>query len=101
MAILLKGKDVSARIKDELKKEVTALKEKGIHPGLAVILVGEDPASQVYVRNKKLACEYIGINSFEYFDRYSIINYFRGKMEGLKKIENGISTLFHKPASLF
>ena len=66
MAILLKGKEVSTRIKDELKKEVTALKEKGINPGLAVILVGEDPASQVYVRNKKLACEYIGINSFEY-----------------------------------
>ena len=66
MAILLKGKEVSARIKDELKKEVTALKENGIYPGLAVILVGEDPASQVYVRNKKLACEYIDINSFEY-----------------------------------
>lgn len=66
MAILLMGKEVSTRIKDELKKEVTALKEKGINPGLAVILVGEDPASQVYVRNKKLACEYIGINSFEY-----------------------------------
>ncbi len=66
MAILLKGKEVSTRIKDELKNEVAALKEKGIHPGLAVILVGEDPASQVYVRNKKLACEYVGINSFEY-----------------------------------
>ncbi len=42
------------------------LKAKGINPGLAVILVGDDPASQVYVSNKKKACEYIGINSFEY-----------------------------------
>ena len=66
MAMLLKGKEVSDRIKDEMKEEVKALKAKGINPGLAVILVGEDPASQVYVRNKKLACEYIGINSFEY-----------------------------------
>ncbi|MCH5211743.1 MAG: bifunctional methylenetetrahydrofolate dehydrogenase/methenyltetrahydrofolate cyclohydrolase FolD [Oscillospiraceae bacterium] len=66
MAMLLKGKEVSDRIKDEMKEEVKELKAKGINPGLAVILVGEDPASQVYVRNKKLACEYIGINSFEY-----------------------------------
>lgn len=66
MAILLKGKEVSARIKDEMREEVKILKAQGINPGLAVILIGEDPASQVYVRNKKLACEYIGINSFEY-----------------------------------
>ena len=66
MAKLLKGKEVSDRIKDELKEEVKALKEKGIEPGLAVILVGEDPASKVYVNNKKKACEYIGINSYEY-----------------------------------
>ncbi|MGN0182235.1 MAG: bifunctional methylenetetrahydrofolate dehydrogenase/methenyltetrahydrofolate cyclohydrolase FolD [Candidatus Ornithomonoglobus sp.] len=49
-----------------MKEEVKKLQARGINPGLAVILVGEDPASQVYVRNKKLACEYIGINSFEY-----------------------------------
>lgn len=66
MAMLLKGKEVSARIKDEMREEVKKLQARGINPGLAVILVGEDPASQVYVRNKKLACEYIGINSFEY-----------------------------------
>lgn len=66
MAMLLKGKEVSARIKDELRDEVKAMKARGIEPGLAVILVGDDPASAVYVRNKKLACEYIGINSFEY-----------------------------------
>lgn len=66
MAILLKGKEVSARIKAELKQEVTELKTKGINPGLAVIIVGDDPASRVYVNNKKKACEETGIKSFEY-----------------------------------
>lgn len=66
MAKLLKGKEVSDRIKDELKEEITKLKERGINPGLAVILVGDDPASKVYVSNKKKACEYVGINSYEY-----------------------------------
>jgi len=65
-AKILDGKAVSQRIKDELKQEVTALKEKGIHPGLAVIIVGDDPASRIYVNNKKKACEYIGIRSEEY-----------------------------------
>lgn len=60
------GKEVSDRIKNEMKEQVKELKAKGINPGLAVILVGEDPASKVYVSNKKKACEYIGINSFEY-----------------------------------
>lgn len=66
MAMLLKGKEVSARIKDELKEEVVKMKERGINPGLAVIIVGDDPASRVYVNNKKKACEYCGINSYEY-----------------------------------
>ena len=66
MAKLLMGKEVSDRIKDEMKVQVANLKKEGINPGLAVILVGEDPASKVYVANKKKACEYIGINSFEY-----------------------------------
>ena len=66
MAKLLMGKEVSARIKDELKIKVAELKEKGINPALAVIIVGEDPASKVYVNNKKKACEYCGIRSLEY-----------------------------------
>lgn len=66
MAQLLKGKEVSARIKSELKTEVEKLKEKGICPGLAVIIVGDDPASQVYVRNKERACEECGIYSEKY-----------------------------------
>lgn len=66
MAKLLMGKEVSARIKQELKAETDKLKEKGINPGLAVIIVGDDPASRVYVNNKKKACEECGIYSEEY-----------------------------------
>ncbi|MBR6729561.1 MAG: bifunctional methylenetetrahydrofolate dehydrogenase/methenyltetrahydrofolate cyclohydrolase FolD [Clostridia bacterium] len=65
-AKILDGKAVSQRIKDELREEVAALKVKGVHPGLAVVIVGDDPASRIYVNNKKKACEYIGIRSEEY-----------------------------------
>ena len=53
---IINGKEVSARIKGELKNQVAELKEKGINPGLAVVIVGDDPASRVYVNNKKKAC---------------------------------------------
>lgn len=66
MAQILNGKEVSQRIKQELKCEIQKLKENGINPGLAVIIVGDDPASRVYVNNKKKACEEIGIYSQEY-----------------------------------
>ena len=66
MAKILDGKAVSQRIKEKLAKEVAELKEKGINPGLAVIIVGDDPASRVYVNNKKKACEQIGVYSEEY-----------------------------------
>lgn len=66
MAHLIDGKLISTQIKDELKAEVEALKEKGILPCLAVIQVGNDPASSVYVNNKKKACAYIGIESLAY-----------------------------------
>lgn len=65
-AKLLDGKVVSARVKAELKDTVEGLKKKGIHPGLAVVIVGNDPASRVYVNSKKKACAEIGIESFEY-----------------------------------
>lgn len=65
-ATLIDGKAISQQIKDELKVKCQDLKEKGIEVTLAVILVGNDPASQVYVRNKKRACEYIGYNSLSY-----------------------------------
>ncbi len=65
-ARIIDGKAISSQIKDELKIKTAELKEKGIEVTLAVILVGEDPASQVYVRNKKKACEYIGYRSLSY-----------------------------------
>ncbi|WHH58995.1 bifunctional methylenetetrahydrofolate dehydrogenase/methenyltetrahydrofolate cyclohydrolase FolD [Petroclostridium sp. X23] len=65
-AKVLSGKLLSARIKDELKHEVAQLESKGITPGLAVVIVGNDPASRVYVNSKKKACEEIGIYSEEY-----------------------------------
>ena len=66
MAKLIDGKKISGEIKDELKEKVAQLKEKGVEVTLAVIQVGNDPASTVYVGNKKKACAYIGINSLAY-----------------------------------
>lgn len=66
MAQIIDGKAISAQIKDELKEKVAELKTQGIEVSLAVIQVGADPASSVYVRNKKKACEYIGIRSLAY-----------------------------------
>ncbi len=63
MALVIDGKRISSEIKDEVRSEVAALKERGRAVTLAVILVGDDPASRVYVRNKKKACEYTGIQS--------------------------------------
>jgi methylenetetrahydrofolate dehydrogenase (NADP+)/methenyltetrahydrofolate cyclohydrolase len=64
-AKIISGNEVSQQLKDEMKQEVVELKAQGLEPCLAVILVGEDPASKVYVLNKKKACEYIGIRSLE------------------------------------
>ena len=66
MTKIIDGKVISASVKERVKAEVSALKEKGITVGLAVIIVGEDPASKVYVANKKKACENLGIISEEY-----------------------------------
>ncbi|MBR0085928.1 MAG: bifunctional methylenetetrahydrofolate dehydrogenase/methenyltetrahydrofolate cyclohydrolase FolD [Lachnospiraceae bacterium] len=66
MAYIISGKDISQEIKDELRDEVKALKEQGKHIALAVVQVGNDPASTIYVGNKKKACEYIGIESVAY-----------------------------------
>lgn len=66
MADIIDGKKISGDIKDELKDKVSRMKEQGQQVTLAVVLVGEDPASCVYVRNKKRACEYVGIRSLSY-----------------------------------
>lgn len=65
-AEILDGKKLAAEIRGEIKESVRKMTEKGTVPGLAVVLVGEDPASKVYVRNKKLACAEVGIHSEEY-----------------------------------
>ncbi len=66
MAKIIDGKVISAAVKEEVAKEVAELKAQGIIPGLAVIIVGDDPASRVYVNNKKKACEQLGMLSREY-----------------------------------
>ncbi|MBQ8860833.1 MAG: bifunctional methylenetetrahydrofolate dehydrogenase/methenyltetrahydrofolate cyclohydrolase FolD [Ruminococcus sp.] len=63
---IIDGKLVSQSVKDSVKAEVEVLKEKGVEVTLAVIIVGDDPASRVYVNNKKKACEYVGFRSLEY-----------------------------------
>lgn len=63
MTKIINGKEISKQIKDELKEKVSAYKELGIEITLAVVKVGNDPASAVYVRNKEKACEYVGITS--------------------------------------
>ena len=66
MAKLISGKEVSAKVREEVKAQCEQLKARGIHPGLAVIIVGDAPASRVYVNNKKKACAEVGFISEEY-----------------------------------
>ena len=66
MTQIIDGKQISKQIKDELKDKVSKYKSEGTEISMAVIMVGNDPASAVYVNNKKKACEYIGIRSLSY-----------------------------------
>ena len=67
MAQILDGKLVSQKMRERLRREVEELAAEGIVPGLAVVLVGNDVGSQVYVRNKTQACEELGIRSWQYY----------------------------------
>jgi methylenetetrahydrofolate dehydrogenase (NADP+)/methenyltetrahydrofolate cyclohydrolase len=62
--VILDGKSLAAKIRGEVRQKVSRLAQRGVHPGLAVILAGDDPASRVYVRNKVRACEETGVRSF-------------------------------------
>ena len=67
MAKIIDGKEVSAQVKEQVKEEAAQLKAAtGLQVGLAVVIVGNNPASRVYVNNKKKACEAVGFQSFEY-----------------------------------
>lgn len=67
MAVIIDGKKVSARIREQIAADTQKLlTETGVRPGLAVVIVGEDPASKVYVKNKKKGCEQVGFYSEEY-----------------------------------
>ena len=66
MAQVIDGKALAKKIRENLKVECNELKEKGIVPKLAVIMVGDNPASKVYVRNKSKACEEVGIEYQEF-----------------------------------
>ena len=66
MAKIISGKEVSAQVKERVRLENESLKSKGIETGLAVVIVGDDPASRVYVNNKKKACDTVGFKSYEY-----------------------------------
>lgn len=61
MAQIISGKETAAKIRERLRAQIDQLREKGYPPGLAVVIVGDDPASQVYVRNKEKACKEVGI----------------------------------------
>ena len=63
---IIDGKEVSASVRERIRADVLKLKEEGKQTGLAVIIVGDNPASRVYVNNKKKGCEQVGINSYEY-----------------------------------
>jgi methylenetetrahydrofolate dehydrogenase (NADP+) / methenyltetrahydrofolate cyclohydrolase len=80
--MILDGKKISSEIRDELKIEVMRLREKNVVPGLAVVLVGENNASQIYVKNKEKACAQVGIHS-------EIVNFPENVSEGelQKKID--------------
>lgn len=89
MAEIINGKELAKKIKKELKEEVIKLKENGINPKLAVIMVGNDPGSQVYVRNKSKACEKVGIDFKEYLFEENISEDFL--LETIHKLNNDSS----------
>ena len=65
--MIIDGKELAKKTREKLKKECDNLKKEGIFPKLAVIMVGDDKASQIYVKNKSKACQEIGIEFEEYF----------------------------------
>lgn len=101
--MIIDGRLIAQNIKSDLKKEIENLKLKGINPGLAVILVGEDSASKIYVKNKKRCCDELGIFSEEFYfpedtSEKEIINLIE-KLNQDKKI-NGILVQLPLPSHI-
>ena len=86
MATIIDGKELAKKIRKELKVECDNLKEKGINPKLAVIMVGDNPASKVYVRNKSKACQEVGVEYEEYLLDSNITQ--KNLIDLIKKLNN-------------
>ena len=107
MAQVIDGKALAKKIRENLKVECNELKEKGIVPKLAVIMVGDNPASKVYVRNKSKACEEVGIEYQEFLlkenttqqELMDLINDLNRNKE-IKKIERDIFELEERLSNL-
>ncbi len=98
MAELLNGKELAKKVRIELRKEVEKLKEDGINPKLAVIMVGNDPASTVYVRNKSKACEKVGIEFEEFlFEENITMETLLGTIDKLNKDDSIHGILLQAP----
>ena len=98
MANLLDGKALAQKVREELKEEVNLLKENGINPKLAVILVGEDPASKIYVKNKSKACEDVGIEFEEFLlNENTTMDELLGLIEKLNNREDINGILLQSP----
>ena len=98
MAEILDGKMVAKKIKDNLKIEVNELKENGIIPKLAVIMVGNDPGSKIYVRNKSIACMEVGIEYEEYLlDKNTTMDELLGLINKLNNDETVTGILLQSP----
>ena len=98
MAEILDGKLVSRKIKDNLKIEVDELRKEGIIPKLAVIMVGNDPGSKIYVRNKSIACMEVGIEYEEYLlDESTTMDELLGLIDKLNNDETVTGILLQSP----
>jgi len=98
MAEILNGKELAKKVRIGLKKEVEKLKEEGINPKLAVIMVGNDPASTVYVRNKSKACEKVGIEFEEFlFEENITMETLLGTIDKLNKDDSIHGILLQAP----
>ena len=98
MATIINGKELAQKVRNELKNEVETLKKNGVVPKLAVIMVGDDKASKVYVKNKSKACEEIGIEFEEFLmDENTSMEELLGIIEELNSRDDVHGILLQSP----